>query len=103
MMDRSTQIRALASEQRLQVLRLLKAPRDHFATQWSADPVEFGVCMTLIAQALNVSQPTASRHIDLLRHAGFITVRRSQKWSYCKRDEAALDEYLSWLRSELTR
>lgn len=100
MTDRSSQIRALASEQRLQVLRLLKAPGEHFARQTSADPVEFGVCVMEIAEALEVSQPTASRHVDLLRQAGFITIQRQGKWSYCKRDEAVLGDYLSWLAEE---
>ena len=100
MNDRSSQIRALASEQRLLVLRLLKTPGEHFARQTSADPVEFGVCLTHIAEALEVSQPTASRHVDLLRQAGFITVRRQGKWSYCKRDDKALAEYIAWLAEE---
>ncbi len=64
MIDRSTQIRAMASEVRLEVLRLLREPGKHFGGQWSADPVEFGVCMTLLAEALSLSQPTMSRHLD---------------------------------------
>ena len=91
----------MASGQRLEILRLLKAPAKRFGTQWSADPTEAGVCVSLLAEALGVSQPTTSRRVDLLRQAGFITVRRYQKWSYCKRDEAALAEYIDWLRSEL--
>lgn len=43
---------------------------------------------------------TASRHVELLRQAGFITVRRHRKWSYGKRNEAALAEYLAWLAEE---
>ncbi|WP_428696646.1 ArsR/SmtB family transcription factor [Stappia sp.] len=101
MQDRSTQIRAISSEQRLEILRLLKTPNVHFAAQWSADPAEFGVCMTLIAEALGVSQPTASRHVDLLRQAGFITVRRKGKWAYCRRQEGALGDYLSWISETL--
>jgi len=101
-MDRSTQIRALASDARMTIMKLLAAPQDHFAQQESADPVGFGVCMTLIADALGVSQPTASRHLDILRQAGFIAVRRQQKWAYCKRDEAAIRDYLDWLRGELS-
>lgn len=101
-MDRSTQIRALASEPRLRILRLLAEPKRHFGRQWSADPEEFGVCMTLIAEALAIAQPTASRHLDLLRQAGFITVRKHLKWSYCKRDEVAIRAYLDWLGSELS-
>jgi ArsR family transcriptional regulator len=100
-MDRSTQIKALASETRLKVLSLLAEPEKHFSHQWSADPAEFGVCMTLIAEALGVAQPTASRHLDLLRKAGFIRVRRHAKWSYCVRDGEALKEYLGWMKREL--
>jgi DNA-binding transcriptional ArsR family regulator len=101
-MDRSTQIRAMASEQRLRILLLLAEPGKHFGQQWSADPAEFGVCMTLIAEALALAQPTASRHLDILRQAGFITVRKHLKWSYCKRDEAAICDYLDWLSRELS-
>lgn len=101
-MDRSMQIRAMASEPRLRILRLLAEPGEHFGAQWSADPVEFGVCMTLIAKALAVAQPTASRHLDILRQAGFITVQKHLKWSYCKRDEAAISDYLDWLRREIS-
>lgn len=96
-MDRSTQIKAMASETRMSILRLLAEPNRHFGHQWSADPMEFGVCMTMIAEALAVAQPTASRHLDILRQAGFISVRKHQKWSYCKRDETALREYLTWM------
>lgn len=100
-MDRSTQIKAMASEQRLKILHLLAHPAEQFGDQWSADPVEFGVCMTLIAEALGVSQPTTSRHLDILKQAGFITVQRHMKWSYCKRDETAIAGYLQWLSAEL--
>jgi DNA-binding transcriptional ArsR family regulator len=92
----------MASEPRLTVLRLLAEPRKQFGHQWSADPVEFGVCMTLIAEALSVSQPTASRHLDILKQAGFLKVRKHLKWSYCKRDDAAILDYLDWLAKELS-
>lgn len=100
-MDRSTQIKAMASEQRLKILQLLADPKAYFSEQWSADPVEFGVCMTLIADALGVAQPTASRHLDILRQARFITVQKHMKWSYCKRDETVIREYLDWLGLQL--
>lgn len=99
-MDRSTQIKAMASAQRLTILRLLAEPGKHFGHQWSADPAKFGVCMTLIADALAISQPTASRHLDILKQAGFISVQKHLKWSYCKRDEAAIRAYLDWLDCE---
>lgn len=101
-MDKSTQIKAMASAQRLRILQLLADPQKHFGQQRSADPMTFGVCMTLIAEALAVAQPTASRHLDILRQAGFITVQRHLKWSYCKRDEAAISGYLTWLGREIS-
>ncbi len=91
----------MASDQRIAILRLLAAPERHFSGQWSADPVDFGVCMSLIAEKLGVSQPTVSRHLDLLKQAGFLTVRRQQKWAYCKRDQAAIREYLDWLGDQV--
>ncbi|SAI67276.1 ArsR family transcriptional regulator [Bordetella ansorpii] len=100
-MDRTLQIKAMASESRLAILRLLAQPEAHFAHQWSADPAAYGVCMTLIAQAMGVAQPTASRHLDILKQAGFIQVHRHLKWSYCKRDDAAIGEYLRWLAAEI--
>jgi DNA-binding transcriptional ArsR family regulator len=100
-MDRSVQIKALSSEVRLTILRLLAEPEKHFADQWSADPVEFGVCMTLIANALKIAQPTASRHVDLLKQAGFVTTQKREKWSHCKRNEPAIRDYVEWLSREL--
>lgn len=85
----------------MKILRLLAEPKKHFANQWSADPAEFGVCMTLIAEALDVAQPTASRHLDILKQANFVTVKRYKKWSYCTRNDAAVHEYLHWLKVEL--
>lgn len=98
---REAQLRAISSDVRMTILRLLRDPAAHFSGQVSADPVAFGVCMTLIAEALGVAQPTASRHLDLLRQAGFLTVRRQGKWSYCRRDEAAIRDFLAWLGQDL--
>lgn len=57
--------------------------------------------MTLIAEVLAVAQPTASRHLEILKQAGFIAVMRHQKWSYCKRNEAGIQDYLEWMKREL--
>lgn len=101
-MDRSIQIKAMASAPRIKVLKLLLEPDVHFGHQWSADAKKFGVCMTLIAEALDVAQPTASRHIDILKQAGFITTKRHMKWSYCQRDEGAINDYFNWLKIEIS-
>lgn len=48
--------------------------------------------MTLIAEALTIAQPTASRHIGMLNQAGLAKVRKHMKWSYFKRDEATITD-----------
>ncbi len=101
MSNREDQVKALANETRIEVLRLLDDPSVHFSMQESADPEEFGVCVQLLAEHFKVSQPTMSRHIELLKRAGFIAAKRQQKWTYCSRDEAALTDYAEWLKSSL--
>ena len=91
----------MASPLRMEILGLLAEPQRHFSHQWSADPEAFGVCMNVIAEKLGLAQPTVSRHLDILRQAGFITVQRHQKWSYCKRDDAAVRGYLDWIATSL--
>lgn len=101
MSNREDQVKALANETRIEVLRILDEPMKHFSGQESADPVETGVCVQLIAAHFGVSQPTMSRHIELLKRAGFITAKRQQKWTYCSRNEAALTDYAAWLKASL--
>jgi ArsR family transcriptional regulator len=100
--DRADQIKALSSECRISILHLLDDPGVNFAHQESADPATMGVCMNLIADRLGVSQPTISRHIDILRRAGFLRVQRKQKWSYCSRNESNLADYHRWLAGALS-
>ncbi|WP_299846554.1 helix-turn-helix domain-containing protein [uncultured Roseovarius sp.] len=101
MTNREDQVKALANEMRIEVLRVLDEPMRHFGEQESANPSETGVCVQLIAAHFNVSQPTMSRHIDLLKRANFIVTKRQQKWTYCSRNEQALYDYANWLKQSL--
>ena len=98
---RETQVKALSGQTRIRILQLLLDPAQNFSHQESADPESFGVCMNLISEALDMSQPTISRHIGLLRQAGFVNVQKFKQWSYCKRDEKALSEFHRWLKKDL--
>jgi len=101
MSDRAEQTKAIANGARLQILDWLKTPRRHFAHQVSGDPEEIGVCVTLITDKLGMSQPTVSRHLEILRRAGFLTVQRRGQWAFFARDETAITEYGSWVRDSL--
>lgn len=101
MRDRTEQAKALASGSRMAILQWLKEPRHHFSHQETGDPAEIGVCVTLIAEKLDMSQPTVSRHLELLRRAGFLEVQKLGRWSFFSRNEAALADYRNWLNDNL--
>jgi len=100
-MLREMQNKAMSGDARLEILRLLAEPEKYFTHQKSANPAIDGVCMSLIAEALNVTQPTVTRHVDILRQAGFLSVKKMQKWTYCRREEEAIREYLTWLQDHI--
>jgi ArsR family transcriptional regulator len=81
---------ALSNPRRLQVLEWLKEPRKHFPPQVYGDLVKDGVCGVLIAQKLGISQPSASEHLRILSQAGLIQGKRIKKWTFYRRDEAAI-------------
>ncbi len=83
-------LRAIANERRLQILEWLRAPADHFPPQVDGDLVRDGVCGVLIAQKLEVSQPTVSEHLRILAEAGLVRGKRIKQWTFYKRDERAI-------------
>jgi DNA-binding transcriptional ArsR family regulator len=94
---RLDQIKAVASDVRLNILDWLKEPGRNFPDQVTDDPEKIGVCVTLIAKKAGISQPTASRHLEILKRNGLVTVQRINSWSFFKRDEAGLADFYQWL------
>jgi DNA-binding transcriptional ArsR family regulator len=89
-MDLLSSLRALANDRRIRVLDWLKDPRAHFREQQDGDLVDDGVCGILIAEKLNVTQPTLSEHMRILQQAGLVRGKRIKQWTFYKRDEAAI-------------
>lgn len=87
----ATVLRALANGKRLAILDWLKDPRAHFREQVDGDLVEDGVCGVLIAEKLGVGQPTVSEHMRILLQAGLVRSKRTKKWTFYRRDEAAIE------------
>jgi len=101
MTDRLEQSKALASAARLAILEWLTEPDAHFSHQVTGTPSEIGVCVTLITEKLDMAQPTVSRHLELLRRAGFLSVSKIGRWSFFQRDEAAISEFKGWINDHL--
>ena len=88
----ATAFKALGNARRLQILSWLKEPRAHFREQVDGDLVTDGVCGQLIAEKLEVSQPTLSEHMRILVQAGLVTPKRIKQWTFYRRDEARIKE-----------
>jgi ArsR family transcriptional regulator len=80
-------VKALANEKRLRVLEWLRDPEAHFPPQRDGDLVHDGVCAQLIADKLEVSQPTCGEHLKVLSQAGLIDGTRIKQWVFYRRNE----------------
>jgi ArsR family transcriptional regulator len=94
-------LRALSNERRLQILHWLKDPRAHFREQKDGDLVEDGVCGLLIAEKLDVTQPTLSEHMRILQQAGLVQAKRVKQWTFYKRNEDRIENLKTLFRNEV--
>jgi DNA-binding transcriptional ArsR family regulator len=83
-------VKALASDKRLLILDWLRDPEAHFPPQRDGDLVQDGVCALLIAEKLEVSQPTCGEHLKVLSRAGLITGKKIRQWVFYRRNEEAI-------------
>ena len=83
-------LKALGNDRRLTILAWLKNPRAHFREQVDGDLVDDGVCGLLIAEKLEVSQPTLSEHMRILVAAELVTAKRIRQWTFYRRNEARI-------------
>jgi DNA-binding transcriptional ArsR family regulator len=85
-------IQAMGNERRLRILEWLKEPEENFRPQVDGDLVKDGVCAALIAEKLEISQPTLSEHMRVLCQAGLVRPKRIKQWIFYKRNEARIKE-----------
>lgn len=91
----------LANEQRMEILRKLKSPRSSFPPQDEGDPISDGVCVSSIQAGQGLAFSTTSKYLSDLARVGLVTVKRSGKWSYYKRNEKAIKSVIARLNKEL--
>src|SRR5437868_13028788 len=99
--DKERRLKALANGHRLQILALLKAPTKNFRPQVDGDLDKDGVCAVLIEEKLGLAQPTTAQHLKALVEAGFLIPRRIKKWTFYRRDERAIADFLKELSAAL--
>lgn len=94
-------IKAVASPVRLGILQYLKDPTGHFPPQVDGDLIRDGVCADFIREKLGIAAATASRHLTLLTDVGLLIARRKKGWTFYRRDEKAIQNFVKTLSSNL--
>lgn len=98
LLDFDEAIKALGHPVRREMLAWLKEPQKHFAAQ--EHPLELGVCAGMFERC-GLSQSTVSAHLAVLQRAGLISSRKVGQWSFFKRNEDVIQEFLRQMSKEL--
>ncbi len=92
--------KALANETRRQILAWLKHPKQSFPNA-ASNVARDGVCCGLIQQKAGLAQSTVSHYLHLLEQAGLVTTMRSGQWTFYKRNEAFIEQFIAKLGASL--
>ncbi len=95
-------LKALSNENRLQIMKWISSPRDHFPQQRDGDLVDDGVCVGFITQKIGLSQPTVTSHMKVLEAAGLVQARSIKNWVFYKPNGVLLDACLRKLLNDLS-
>jgi DNA-binding transcriptional ArsR family regulator len=101
-MDIKNQLKALNNSARMQILEWLKDPDVNFPPHESGLTFENGVCVAYIQEKAGISQSTTSQYMSILHQAGFVLPTRIGKWTYYKRDEEKISQFMQALNGIMT-
>ncbi|KAF3299145.1 helix-turn-helix domain-containing protein [Carnobacterium sp. PL12RED10] len=93
--------KALASDHRLQIMHYLKDPAAYFVHETDVDMTEHGVCVEEIQRVLGLTQSTTSHYLTMMSKAGLVTPTRLGKWTYYRRNGAAIQELSKFIDKEI--
>ncbi len=94
-------LKALGNEKRLQILKWILSPTEHFPPQRDGDLVEDGVCVGYITQKIGLTQPTVTSHMKVLADAKLVTSKQIKNWVFYKPDRDVIEGALTQLSADL--
>lgn len=101
-MEIEIQLKALNNSTRLKILEWLKTPQAHFPPHQSGLSFDDGVCVAYIQEKAGISQSATSQYMSILHQAGFVIPTRIGKWTYYKRNEKAISQFIHDLNVLIT-
>ncbi len=93
--------KALANSTRLDILKWLKNPEANFPPHTDLGHFDFGVCGQFIQDKSGLSQPTISHYLATMNKAGLLIPTRHGKWTYFKRNEEIILQYINEIKDNL--
>lgn len=97
--------KVLSNETRLDMLKWLKHPMEHFD-----QPAELlskslnergGICVGDITEKAGLSQSTVSHYLTMMQKVGLVKSERHGKWTYYRRNEERIQEVAAFIEKEL--
>lgn len=93
--------KVLANETRLKILYWLKNPEEHFPYQHIKGNFDDGVCVQYIGEKSGLSLSTISHYLSMMQKVGLVTQSRFGKYTYYKRNEEKIAEFIDFLKENL--
>lgn len=103
-MDIIVILKALSNETRYRIVELLKDPEANFGPQRClTDENDFygGVCVGSIQEKAGLAQSVISSYLTTLQKAGLLESKRIGQWTYYRRNEKQIREFIAYLGKEL--
>lgn len=93
--------KVLSNETRLKILQWLKEPAEHFPYQHIKGNFDDGVCVQYIGEKSGLSLSTISHYLSTMQRAGLVIHSRFGKYTYYKRNEEEIANYIDFLKEHL--
>ncbi len=93
--------KVLSNNTRVKILQWLKDPEANFPQHQEIDHFNDGVCVGYIQDKAGLSQSTISTYLGVMQQANLVIPTRHGKWTYYKRNEKVIQEYVTSLTTAL--
>jgi|SRR5699024_2030332 len=90
--------KCLSNGTRLEILEWLKEPEAAFPKNTTNVPNSEGVCSSFIFDKSGLSQSTISNYLNRMEKCGLLELKRIGKWTYFKRNQNTIDEYIDFIK-----
>ncbi len=93
--------KVLSNKVRIDILDWLKDMQSNFPPQINVPDFSNGVCVCHIQDKSGLSQSTISHYLTMMHKADLVIATRIGKWTYYRRNEKMIKDYIKLLQSSL--